>query len=107
MKFALIAGLAVIIAAPTMAAEMASPPVCGGKVQDSCVQSKTEARAMTGEQAAMRDAKTGMWTPDAAGMKKMAKPMKKEMMMHDDKMPMHDDKMPMADDKMMDKEMPK
>jgi hypothetical protein len=105
MKFALIAGVAALITAPAMAAEMASPPVCGGKVQDSCVQSKSEARAMTAEQAAQRDAKTGMWTPDGSAMKKMAAPMKKEMM-HNDMM-MHDDKMPMHDDKMMDKEMPK
>ncbi|WP_426164551.1 hypothetical protein [Sandarakinorhabdus sp. DWP1-3-1] len=59
-------------AAPTL-------PTCSAKVTDGCVQSAAaEKRAMTGEQADMRDAAHGgAWTPDGAAKpaKKAAAPM--------------------------------
>jgi len=69
MKFALIAVAATLVAAPAFAqdAPAAAPtlPFCSAKVTDSCVQTAAQnARAMTGEQAERRDAKSGTWTPN-------------------------------------------
>lgn len=70
MKTVTLAIAAALLAAPAFAqapapVDPANFPVCGGKIQDSCVQSKTEHRAMTGEQADARDARNGgQWTPN-------------------------------------------
>lgn len=69
MKFALMAAMATVIAVPALAqdAPAAAPtlPFCSAKVTDSCQQTAAQqARAMTGEQADKRDAKTGTWTPN-------------------------------------------
>ena len=68
MKTMTLAIAAALFAAPALAQAPADPanlPVCGGKIQDSCVQSKTEHRAMSGEQADKRDARNGgQWTPN-------------------------------------------
>jgi hypothetical protein len=68
MKLTLIAAAAVAIAAPAFAQDAAAPalPFCSAKVTDNCQQTAAQqARAMTGEQAAKRDAKTGTWTPNS------------------------------------------
>jgi hypothetical protein len=73
MKFALIAVAAVLVSAPAFAqdapaaaaADAPKLPYCSAKVTDSCQQTAAQqARAMTGEQADKRDAKTGTWTPN-------------------------------------------
>ena len=69
MKFALIAVAAVLAAAPALAqtppAEAPKLPYCSAKVTDSCQQTAAQqARAMSGEQADKRDAKSGTWTPN-------------------------------------------
>ena len=69
MKFALIAVAAVLVSAPAFAqdAPAAAPklPYCSAKVTDSCQQTAAQqARAMSGEQADKRDAKSGTWTPN-------------------------------------------
>ena len=47
------------------AADAPKLPYCSAKVTDSCQQTAAQqARAMTGEQADKRDAKTGTWTPN-------------------------------------------
>jgi len=80
MKFALIAVAAVLAAAPALAqdaapAEAPKLPFCSAKVTDSCQQTAAQqARAMTGEQADARDAKTGTWTPNKRATPAPAQP---------------------------------
>jgi hypothetical protein len=79
MKFALIAIAASLVAAPALAqdAPATAPtlPFCSAKVTDSCQQTKAQqARAMTGEQADKRDAKTGTWTPNKRATPAEAQP---------------------------------
>jgi hypothetical protein len=66
MKLTLIAAAAVAIAVPAFAQDAAPAlPYCSAKVTDRCQQTAAQqARAMSGEQAAKRDAATGTWTPN-------------------------------------------
>jgi hypothetical protein len=76
---------AMLFAVPAVAQDAMAPamPMCSARVQDSCMQTPAQqARAMSGAQADARDARTGMWTPNAGGADKdaMAMPMKKHRM---------------------------
>ncbi len=72
---------AAMIAVPAMAQAPAAGalPMCSAKVKDGCQQTPgQEARAMSGEQADKRDAKSGGWAPNKGGSDKDAMaPMKK------------------------------
>ena len=66
---AMLAAPALAQDAPAAAPAASSLPYCSAKVTDNCQQTAAQqARAMTGEQAEKRDARSGgQWTPNLQG----------------------------------------